>query len=69
MRMQKSKAIEVLGGSIASAAEALGITYQAVDKWPEMLPGRIDDRVIAALVRKGKKVPAELLVREAKATA
>lgn len=47
--MRKSEAIELLGGSIASAATAIGITYQAVDKWPDELPPRIADRVYAAL--------------------
>lgn len=50
--MLKSKAIELLGGTTASAAAAIGVTYQAVDKWPEDLPPRIEDRVLAALARK-----------------
>ncbi len=50
-RMLKAKAIELLGGSVATAAEAIGVTYQAVDKWPEELPPRIADRVLAALAR------------------
>lgn len=59
--MLKSKAIEHLGGTTAAAAEALGVTYQAVDKWPDVLPTRIGDRVIATLVRQKRRVPAELL--------
>ena len=50
--MLKAKAIELLGGSIASAAEAIGVTYQAVGKWPDPLPARIEDRVIALLARR-----------------
>lgn len=50
--MLKAKAIELLGGSVASAAEAIGISYQAVEKWPDPLPDRISDRVVAALARK-----------------
>ncbi len=50
--MRKAKAIELLGGTTAAAAEAVGVTYQAVDKWPEELPGRIADRVLAALARR-----------------
>lgn len=50
--MQKTKAIELLGGTTTAAAEAIGISYQAVDKWPDELPPRIEDRVIAALARK-----------------
>lgn len=49
--MHKTKAIESLGGSIASAAAAIGISYQAVAKWPEQLPARIADRVTAAATR------------------
>ena len=49
--MHKLKAIELLGGSIASTAEAIGITYQAVNQWPDELPPRIADRVQAAVAR------------------
>lgn len=49
--MQKSKAIELLGGSVASAAKAVGISYQALGKWPDPLPPRLEDRVIAAVAR------------------
>jgi hypothetical protein len=66
--MDKFKAIELLGGSVAAASDAIGVTYQAVDKWPDVLPARIVDRVIAALVRQGKPVPPELTAEpEAKA--
>jgi hypothetical protein len=54
--MLKSTAIAILGGSVAAAANALGVTYQAVCKWPEdsegPLPARIADRVIAASARR-----------------
>lgn len=50
--MLKAKAIELLGGSVTAAAEAIGISYQAVDKWPPKLPPRIEDRVIAAIARR-----------------
>ena len=50
--MRKAKAIELLGGTITAAAELVGITYQAVEKWPDPLPDRISDRVLAALARK-----------------
>lgn len=56
-RMRKSEAIELLGGSVPAAAEAIGITYQAVDKWPDELPDRITDRVQAALWRKSQQPP------------
>jgi hypothetical protein len=50
--MLKTKAIELLGGSTSAAASAIGISYQAVDKWPDVLPARIADRVYAAIARK-----------------
>lgn len=58
-RMQKTKAIELLGGSIATACEAVGISYQAVNQWPDELPGRITDRVLAVLAR--KHLPPEMI--------
>lgn len=46
----------MLGGSVKSAAQAIGCTVQAVHKWPEILSPRIADRVIAAQTRlKGRK--------------
>jgi hypothetical protein len=63
-RMQKSEAIKLLGGSIAAAAEAIGITYQAVDKWPDELPSRIADRVHAALWRQAQEAGAKRLHAE-----
>ena len=53
--MRKSEAIELLGGSVPAAAEAIGVTYQAVDKWPDPLPTRIADRVQAALWRRAQE--------------
>lgn len=50
--MLKTKAIEMLGGSPTAAAEAIGITPQAVSQWPDVLPPRIADRVEAAAARK-----------------
>lgn len=51
--MRKDEAISLLGGSISAAADAVGVSYQAVRKWPEELPTRIADRVWAALARRG----------------
>lgn len=56
-RMRKSEAIEKLGGTKSAAADAIGVTYQAVDKWPEDLPPRISDRVQAALWRIANGIP------------
>ena len=50
--MQKREAIELLGNSVSAAAQAVGITVQAVSDWPEILPPRIRDRVQAALYRR-----------------
>lgn len=57
--MRKVKAIELLGGTTASAAREIGVSYQAIDKWPEELPPRIADRVLAVLAR--KHLPAALI--------
>ena len=42
-----------------SAAQAMAITPQAYYQWPEVLPPRLQDRVVAAIAR--KHLPAELL--------
>jgi len=57
--MLKSKAIELLGGTVATAAARIGVSYQAVDKWPDELPARIADRVLAALAR--EHLPPDLI--------
>ena len=49
--MDKSEAIRLLGGTTKEAAEAVGVTVQAVTQWPDTLPPRIADRVQAALWR------------------
>ena len=49
--MLKSQAIELLGGTVTSAADAIGVSYQAIVKWPPELPPRIVDRVQAAMWR------------------
>lgn len=57
--MLKTKAIELLGGSISAAADAVGVSYQAVNKWPDELPARIEDRVLAVLAR--RHLPPEVI--------
>jgi len=64
--MQKSQAIEVLGGTVTQAAEAIGINPQAISQWPECLPRRLADRVLAACVRSGIAIPPELASLPAK---
>lgn len=49
--MLKSKAIEMLGGTTAAAANALGVSYQAIDKWPDVLPSRISERVLGVIAK------------------
>ena len=66
--MDKTKAIEVLGGSVAEAAKAIGVSYQAVEKWPDTLPPRIADRVVAAIARRHLS-PTVLGIEEHKAAA
>jgi hypothetical protein len=39
-------------GVFSKAARVLQVTPQAVKDWPELLPRRIEDRVIAALCRR-----------------
>jgi len=50
--MKKSKAIDLLGGTVASAALQARVSRSAVSQWPEDLPPRITDRVLAALARR-----------------
>lgn len=50
--MLKSKAIDLLGGTVSAAAEAIGVSSSAVSQWPAELPPRLADRVLAALARK-----------------
>jgi hypothetical protein len=57
--MRKSEAIHLLGGTSQTAADAIGVTRQAVEKWPDELPPRIEDRVVAAIAR--KHLPACLI--------
>lgn len=65
--MRKTKAIELLGGTVSAAAQRIGVSYQAVDKWPDELPNRIADRVLAVLAR--EHLPPELIGDEAKTDA
>jgi len=50
--MDKKLAIELLGGTASAAAEAIGITPSAVSQWPDELPSRLQDRVLAVLARR-----------------
>lgn len=59
--MDKKTAIDLLGGNVGKAADSLGITYQAVMKWPDPLPPKIADRVLAHMAR--TKLSAKVLDR------
>jgi hypothetical protein len=54
--MRKSAVIEFFDKSRAVLAAEIGISPQAVSDWPEELPRRISDRVIAAAVRAGRPI-------------
>lgn len=53
--MLKAIAIELLGGTVTSAARAIGITHSAVSQWPEVLPKRISDRVQYAAIKASRE--------------
>lgn len=50
--MRKNDGIQILGGTLRAAADAIGVSPQAVGDWPDPLPRRISDRVLAAWARK-----------------
>ena len=49
--MNKAKALSIFGGP-AKTAEAVGVDTSAVSQWPDELPPRLADRIIAAVARK-----------------
>ena len=57
--MRKETALRLLGGKAADAAKAIGVTVQAINQWPDVLPPRIEDRVLAFLAR--KHLPVSIL--------
>lgn len=59
--MRKDHAIHLLGGSPSTAAKEVGVSVSAVSQWPDTLPRRLVDRVLAALAR--KHLPPELLAK------
>jgi hypothetical protein len=66
--MRKQTAYELLGGTTETVARSTDCTRQAVEKWPDPLPRRIADRVLAARLRlewriaREKAAPAPLSV-------
>ena len=67
--MKKQEAIDLLGGTIADVARAVGTTHSAICQWPDVLPPRLADRVIAACARGGIAIPNELLTAPARGEA
>lgn len=65
--MQKTHAIELLGGTVGSAASAMGISHSAVSQWPDVLTPKLIDRVIAGCLRTGVDVPEWVLKHTAQA--
>lgn len=59
--MNKSEAIELLGGTVTEAAKAIQIKSSAISQWPDVLPPRLQDRVIAACVRSRIAIPPEFM--------
>lgn len=57
--MRKATALARLGPTMTDLARNIGVTRSAVHQWPDELPKRIEDRVLAALAR--KHLPPELL--------
>lgn len=65
--MLKDEAIALLGGTNAAAAEIMGVSYQAVNKWPDRLPNRIAERVLGVCVLRGISIPERFLCAGAQA--
>ncbi|MFZ9322139.1 MAG: hypothetical protein ACO24T_05880 [Hylemonella sp.] len=53
--MKKIEAISLLGGSVGTAAAAIGVSSQAISRWPASLTQKMIDRVEAALYRQCKR--------------
>ena len=53
--MKRKEALILLGGSVRAAANATGLTTQAIYKWPKVLSDAQEGRVMLALSRIAKK--------------
>lgn len=56
--MNKTDAMSLLDGIAMADAAAIGITPQAFGQWPDPLPRRLEDRVVAAIAR--RTLPASI---------
>lgn len=61
--MSKQQAIRALGGTVSEAARRVGVTSSAISQWPDDLPPRLEDRVLAALAR--EHLPRDVLTGDA----
>lgn len=52
--MKKVDVVKFFGGRKAYVARAVGLTPAAIQQWEDELPRVMQDRVIAAAVRKGR---------------
>lgn len=58
-KIKKEIAIDMFGG-VVKLARAIGVTPQAISRWPDEIDERLSDRVIAACVR-SEMDPAPIL--------
>lgn len=49
--MNKALALDLIGGTPLLASKAIGISRSAIAQWPETLPPKLSDRVLAAWAR------------------
>jgi hypothetical protein len=56
--MRKVTALTLLGGNTNHVGARVGCTGAAIRKWPDELPARLVDRVVAAVVRELVKAGA-----------
>ena len=60
--MLKTTALRLLGGNKLNAAAVVGVSPSAISTWPDELPARIADRVLAVQAR--RYLPPYLLGEE-----
>ena len=65
--MNKAAAIQAFE-SVTGLARACGVTVSAVSQWPDPLPRYAEDKVLAALTRAGRRLPASMQVVKDKTT-
>jgi len=49
--MNKALALDLIGGTPKLAAKAIGVSRSAIAQWPDALPPKLSDRVLAAWAR------------------